>query len=100
MSVIPEIPMQIPVSIRRVLIQMREKIAALTPTNQPPATPPSISVTPVPGGVRVEWPLTDADSYDLLVSNGPGWTASSGWLIDAGRSNVYTDVIGVPSITR
>ena len=97
---IREVPAHLDPSTRQLLTDLRNAVLSLQPTKNPPAVPGTFIVVPLPGANRLEWSLTDADSYDVLVSATPTWSAAAGWIIDAGRSNTYTDSIGTAAVKR
>lgn len=53
-----------------------------------------------PGMLRIEWTISNAEKYIIAVSKTAQWTADTGWYIDVGQSNTYTDVIGKDGETR
>jgi hypothetical protein len=96
---VPKLPAsQLHPQVADLLNQMRDAIVQLQGSKSAPNPVTNISITPLPGGNRIQFTKSDADSYTLFWSDTPNFGESSP--IDLGIANSYNDNFGLAGMKR
>lgn len=81
-------------SVRRWMIEVHKNLNATVVPQPIPDPVTNLRIIEGPGMNRIEWTMSNAETFIVLISKSPAWTSDDGWYIDAGSSNCYIDHIG------
>lgn len=80
--------------VKRWMLEVHKQLDASVVPQPIPDPISNLRIIPGPGMNRIEWTMSNADGYIVLISPTPTWTSDNGWYADAGTSNYYVDHAG------